>query len=109
MRFVVVGGSGSSTPELVDALNTWPGGVERRPPLTVVLVGRSAEKLAAVAAEGRARLMPGGPPVAIETELDHDVLYRVPTSCNQVRGGGRAATEDDQPHAVSPARRRHGS
>ena len=70
MRFVVVGGSGSSTPELVDALNTWPGGVERRPPLTVVLVGRSAEKLAAVAAEGRARLMPGGPPVAIETELD---------------------------------------
>ena len=57
-KFVVVGGSGASTPELADAISAWPGGRQRRPPLEVWLHGRSQEKLAVVgrAFEGRLRI-----------------------------------------------------
>ena len=49
MRLVVLGGSASATPELADALGRWPGGTERRPPLEIVLHGRTVERLEIVA------------------------------------------------------------
>jgi 6-phospho-beta-glucosidase len=55
VRLTVIGGSGSATPELFDALAAWPGGDACRPSLEVVLNGRSAERLAVVAAEARRR------------------------------------------------------
>ena len=55
-RLVVLGGSGASTPELGGALTAWPADIARRPPLTVVLQGRSADKLAIVARAFRERL-----------------------------------------------------
>jgi 6-phospho-beta-glucosidase len=102
MRLVVVGGSGSSTPELVDALGAWPGGVERRPPLAVVLVGRSREKLELVAAECRARVVPDGAPVTIEAQTDlRRALEGADVVLDQVRVGGLAARAFDEsfPHA----------
>ena len=102
MRLVVLGGSGSSTPELVDALNAWPGGVDRRPSLDLVLVGRSREKLELVAGECRARLAPGGPPVTVGTEADRRrALVGADVVLNQVRVGGLAARSFDEsfPHA----------
>jgi 6-phospho-beta-glucosidase len=102
MRLVVVGGSGSSTPELVDALNEWPGGIDRRPPLEVVLVGRSREKLDLVVAEARARLGPGGPDVSIEGMTDRRAaLAGADVVLGQARVGGLAARAFDEsfPHA----------
>ena len=49
MQIVVLGGSASATPELADALATWPDGVDRRPELDLVLYARSADRLAVVA------------------------------------------------------------
>jgi 6-phospho-beta-glucosidase len=102
MRLVVVGGSGSSTPELADALNEWPGGTGRRPPLEVVLVGRSPDKLDLVGAECRARLAPGGSPVTFGTGTDlRRALDGADVVLNQVRIGGLAARAFDEsfPHA----------
>jgi 6-phospho-beta-glucosidase len=102
MRLVVVGGSGSSTPELADALNDWPGGTGRRPPLEVVLVGRSREKLGLVGAECRTRLAPGGPPVTFGAGTDLPrALDGADIVLNQVRVGGLAARAFDEsfPHA----------
>lgn len=97
MRLVVIGGSGSSTPELIDALDDWPGGIDRRPPLTVVLVGRSSEKLELVASECRARLAAGGRPVLVEAEPDLGrALDGADVVLNQVRVGGLAARVFDE-------------
>jgi len=97
MRLVVVGGSGSSTPELVDALEDWPGGVDRRPPMMVALVGRSTEKLEVVAAECRARVRLPGPPLDIETATDRRrALEGADVVLDQVRVGGLAARVFDE-------------
>jgi len=97
VRLVVIGGSGSSTPELIDALNAWPGGLDRRPPLTVVLVGRSAEKLHVVAAECRARVRLPGPPITVEAQTDRRrALAGADVVLNQVRVGGLAARAFDE-------------
>ncbi len=97
MRLVVLGGSGSSTPELVDAIAAWPGGIDRRPPLTIVLVGRSPEKLELVAAECRARIAPGGAPVDVEAETDRRrALVGADVVLDQVRVGGLAARAFDE-------------
>jgi 6-phospho-beta-glucosidase len=97
MRLVVVGGSGSSTPELVDALEDWPGGIDRRPPMTVALVGRSAEKLEVVAAECRARVRLAGPPLEVETATDRRrALEGADVVLDQVRVGGLAARVFDE-------------
>ena len=97
MRLVVVGGSGSSTPELVDALNAWPGGADRRPPLAVALVGRSQDKVELVADECRARLAPAGPPVTVEAATDlRRALDGADVVLNQVRVGGLAARAFDE-------------
>jgi 6-phospho-beta-glucosidase len=72
VRLAVIGGSGASTPELMDAIAAWPGGDERRPPLQIVLQGRSADKLAVVANACRGRLPESvaGVSVVAETDLD---------------------------------------
>ena len=97
-RLVVLGGSGASTPELADALVDWPGGPTRRPPLTVVLHGRSADKLALVAQAFRARLADGGgSEVAVESSTDlRAVLDGADVVLNQVRVGGLAARAFDE-------------
>ncbi len=96
MRLVVLGGSGSSTPELFDALAAWPGGIERRPQLDVVLVGRDAEKLHLVEAACRARIG-AGPRLTVSSETDRrKALDGTDFVLNQVRIGGYAARSFDE-------------
>jgi 6-phospho-beta-glucosidase len=97
MRLVVLGGSGSSTPELADTLAAWPGGLERRPPLDVALVGRSAAKLEVVAAEFRKRVGATGPPMTVAAEIDRRrALQGADVVLNQVRVGGLDARVFDE-------------
>ncbi len=97
-RLVVLGGSGASTPELADALVDWPGGPTRRPPLAVVLHGRSADKLALVAEAFRDRLgAAGGARIDVETTVDLErALDGADAVLNQVRIGGLAARAFDE-------------
>lgn len=76
LRLAVVGGSGASSPELVDALADWPGGRERRPALEVVLQGRNAEKLALVADACRSRLAASVDDVVIRPETSLEKIGR---------------------------------
>ncbi len=97
MRLVVLGGSGSSTPELADALAVWPGGLDRRPQLDVVLVGRDAAKLDLVAGEFRARAGDAGPRLTVSTETDRArALDGAEVILNQVRVGGLDARAFDE-------------
>jgi 6-phospho-beta-glucosidase len=96
VRVVVLGGSGSSTPELFDALANWPGGTDRRPQLEIVLVGRSAAKLATVEVACRARTGQG-PPLEVTGETDRRrALAGADVVLNQVRIGGYAARAFDE-------------
>jgi len=97
-RLVVLGGSGASTPELAEALTGWPGGIARRPPLTVVLQGRSADKLALVARAFRERLgAVGSPAIEVATSVDLErALDGADALLNQVRIGGLAARAFDE-------------
>jgi len=99
MRLVVLGGSGSATPELADALTAWPGGIDRRPPLEIVLQGRSVEKLEPVAAETQRRLTasPDGPPITVETATDRrSALEGADVVVDAVRIGGLVARAFDE-------------
>jgi 6-phospho-beta-glucosidase len=97
MRLTVVGGSGASTPELIDALAAWPGGPNRRPGLEVVLQGRSAEKLALVADACRRRLPPATEGIRILSETDLDrALDGADVILVQVRVGGLDARRFDE-------------
>jgi 6-phospho-beta-glucosidase len=102
MRLVILGGSGSATPELADALVDWPGGIERRPALEVVLNARSADRLALVADEMRRRLRGApGAEVQITAETDTQVALRgADVVLNAVRVGGLGARVFDEsfPH-----------
>jgi 6-phospho-beta-glucosidase len=97
MQLAVVGGSGASTPELMDALAVWPGGLDRRPSLDIVLQGRSAEKLALVADACRRRLplVTEGIAVSSETDLDR-ALDGADVVLIQVRIGGLDARLFDE-------------
>jgi 6-phospho-beta-glucosidase len=97
LRVSVIGGSGASTPELMDAIATWPGGAERRPALRVVLQGRSAEKLAIVADACRRRLPASVGGVDIDTETDvARALDDADVVLVQVRIGGLDARVFDE-------------
>ena len=101
MRLVVLGGSGSSTPELADALAGWPGGVDRRPALDVVLHGRTRDKLEVVAAEFRARAGAAAPRLTVSVATDRRAaLDGADAVLNQVRVGGLDARVFDEtfPH-----------
>jgi 6-phospho-beta-glucosidase len=98
MRLVVLGGSASATPELADALGRWPRGTERRPPLEVVLHGRTPERLELVASEVRRRVSDvSGPPVSVRTEKDLAIaLEGADVVLDAVRIGGLAARVFDE-------------
>lgn len=97
LRVAVIGGSGASSPELIDAIADWPGGSDRRPRLEVVLQGRSAEKLALVADACRARLPEAVTGVRISTETDvASALEGAGVVLIQVRIGGLDARVFDE-------------
>jgi 6-phospho-beta-glucosidase len=94
IRLAVLGGSGASTPELVDALTGWAP--DRRPPFTIVLHGRSAEKLRLVAGACRSRAPRKGA-VRVEATTDIDsALEGAEVVLHQVRVGGLAARVFDE-------------
>lgn len=98
MRFTILGGSASATPELAEALVEWPGGHDRRPELEIVLHGRSAERLEVVAGEMRRRLTGAdGPAVTVRTETDlRTALEGAEVVLDAVRIGGLAARVFDE-------------
>lgn len=97
VRLAVLGGSGASTPELMDAIADWPGEAERRPALDVVLHGRSARKLELVAEACRSRLPASvdGVNVSAETSLDR-ALDGADVVLIQIRAGGLDARVFDE-------------
>jgi 6-phospho-beta-glucosidase len=96
LRLVVLGGSGASTPELFDAIGSWPGGAARRPALEVVLHGRSAHKLELVADACRSRLgAVADVVVRASTDLD-EALDGADVVLIQVRIGGLGARVFDE-------------
>jgi len=97
VRLAVIGGSGTSTPELIDAIADWPGGDARRPALDVVLQGRSESKLDAVAAACRQRLPAALRGVTISTEPSLErALEGADVVLVQVRIGGLDARIFDE-------------
>ena len=97
MRLVVIGGSGTSTPELVDALVAWPDAATRRPSLQLVLQGRSADRLALVTDACRARLPADTRGIGISSETDLDLaLDGADVVLVQVRVGGFDARAFDE-------------
>jgi 6-phospho-beta-glucosidase len=97
LRLAILGGSGASTPELMDAIAEWPGGADRRPALEVVLHGRSEAKLRMVAEACLSRLPPSVEGVAVtpETSLDR-ALDGADVVLIQVRVGGLDARIFDE-------------
>jgi len=99
VKIVVLGGSAVATPELARAIAACPG---RATPLELVLVGRSAQKLATVA--GAARLLAAGDPLlAISHTTDVEAaLAGAEFVINQVRVGGLEARVYDEtfPHSL---------
>lgn len=98
MRLVILGGSGAATPEVTDGLAAWPGGVERRPAMELVLVARSPAKLELVVAETRRRAAAlSGPPVTVTGSTDRrDALRDAAVVVNAVRVGGLDARVFDE-------------
>ncbi len=95
----VLGGSGVATPALIQALAERPD----RPPMEVVLIGRTRDKLARVSAvaDSLARQAAGEPlRVRATTDLDRG-LEGADYVLNQIRVGGYAARRYDEtfPHA----------
>ena len=102
LRLVILGGSGAATPELGEALAAWPDGLDRRPPIELVLVGRSRAKLELVAAETRRRVSAGAsgrtaPSVSVVTAVDRRAgLAGADVVVSAVRVGGLAARLFDE-------------
>ena len=97
VRLAVLGGSGTSTPELIDAIATWPGGDDRRPPLEIILQGRSADKLATVEGACRRRLPDTVKNVALRSETSlEQALEGADVVLIQVRIGGLDARIFDE-------------
>ena len=97
MRLVVLGGSAPSTPELFEAIEAWPGGLDRRPALEVVLVGRDPKKLQLVAAASRTRLSGSGRRVEVVAEPHEErALDGADVVLEQVRIGGLEARAFDE-------------
>jgi 6-phospho-beta-glucosidase len=97
VRLAVIGGSGASTPELIDAVAEWPGGEARRPALDIVLQGRSAAKLDVVAAACRQRLPTSISGVRVSTETSTErAVEGADIVLVQVRIGGLDARVFDE-------------
>ncbi len=96
VKLTVLGGSGASTPELLDAVASWPG-AGPRPVLEVVLQGRNAAKLEVVAEACRQRVAGAGDGVVVsaETSLER-ALDGADFVLIQVRIGGLDARLFDE-------------
>jgi 6-phospho-beta-glucosidase len=98
----VLGGSGVGTPELFNALLNWPTGIEARPELRVVLLGRSAHKLERVGMVSQHIVRDAYPTIHVEVTTDWRAgLEGADYILNQVRVGGLEARAHDEtfPHA----------
>lgn len=97
ISLAVLGGSGVATPALVQALLDWAGHAQDRPELRVILLGRSARKLAQVRAVCHRMVLGAQPAINIEATTDlRTGLWRVDYVLNQVRVGGLDARAHDE-------------
>lgn len=97
ISLAVLGGSSVATPALVQALLDWAGHAHDRPPLRLVLLGRSARKLAQVRAVCERMVREAQPGITIEASTDLRVgLWRVDYVLNQMRVGGLEARAHDE-------------
>ena len=94
IRFVVLGGSSVSSPALIDALLRSAG---QRPPIEVVLHGRTRQKLETVGdiCQQMAREQPGDLDVGYTTNLE-EALEGTDYILNQIRVGGLEARAFDE-------------
>ena len=97
ISLAVLGGSGVATPALLQALLDWAGCADDRPALRVILLGRSARKLAHVRAVCQRMVLGAQPAITIEGSTDlRTGLERVDYVLNQVRVGGLEARAHDE-------------
>jgi 6-phospho-beta-glucosidase len=97
ISLAVLGGSGVATPAFVQALLDWAGHAQDRPELRVILLGRSARKLAQVRAVCQRMVQGAQPTIQIEATTDlRTGLWRVGYVLNQVRVGGLEARAHDE-------------
>ncbi len=97
ISLAVLGGSSVATPALVQALLDWAGHAHDRPALRLVLLGRSARKLAQVRAVCERMVREAQPGITIEASTDlHAGLWRVDYILNQMRVGGLKARAHDE-------------
>ncbi len=97
ISLAVLGGSSVATPALVQALLDWTGRVQDRPELRVILLGRSARKLAQVKAVCQRMVQSAQPTISIEASTDlRTGLWRADYVLNQVRVGGLEARARDE-------------
>ncbi|MCU0495335.1 MAG: hypothetical protein MUD01_27415 [Chloroflexaceae bacterium] len=94
-RIAVIGGSSSSTPELVATLIEGAASLPER--LTLALAGRNAQRLELVANLARRMLASAGLPWAVETATEAArAISGSNLVLNQVRVGGMAARDYDE-------------
>ena len=97
ITLAVLGGSGVATPELFNALLYWPGEVQTRPELRVVLLGRSQHKLDRVRAVCEQMVQGAHPPIYVEATTNVRAgLKGADYVLNQVRAGGLEARAHDE-------------
>lgn len=97
ISLAVLGGSSVATPALVQALLDWAGHAQDRPELRLVLLGRSARKLAQVRAVCQRMVREAQPGITIEASTDLRAgLWRVDYVLNQMRVGGLEARAHDE-------------
>jgi 6-phospho-beta-glucosidase len=97
ISLAILGGSGVATPAFVQALLDWAGRAHDRPALRVILLGRSARKLAQVRAVCQRLAQGAQPAISIEASTDlRTGLWRVDYVLNQVRVGGLEARARDE-------------
>ncbi len=97
ISLAVLGGSSVATPALVQALLDWAGHAQDRPELRLVLLGRSARKLAQVRAVCQRMVREAQPGITIEASSDLRAgLWRVDYVLNQMRVGGLEARAHDE-------------
>jgi len=97
ISLAVLGGSSVATPALVQALLDWAGHAHDRPELRLVLLGRSARKLAQVRAVCERMVRDAQPGITVEASTDLRVgLWRVDYILNQMRVGGLEARAHDE-------------
>jgi 6-phospho-beta-glucosidase len=99
VRLAVLGGSAPATVQLVDALAAWPGAKNAR--LELVLHGRSADRLAAVAGAAVLRAKALGLTAIVTAEVDRPAaLEAADIVLNQIRPGGleQRSADESFPH-----------